>query len=55
MLYKRPTDLVLGKDVPVCCNIVLCDMLDEGAPIAMHVMYGSVWLLLQACKVNSVC
>ena len=32
VVYKRPTDLALGKDVPVCCNIVLCDMLDEGGP-----------------------
>eukprot|EP00884_Botryococcus_braunii_P006992 jgi/Botrbrau1/16294/Bobra.0066s0063.1 len=30
VLYKRPTDLALGTDVPVCCNILLCDMIDEG-------------------------
>lgn len=31
VVYKRPSDLALGKDVPICCNILLCDMLDEGA------------------------
>ena len=30
VVYKRPTDLRAGKDVPICCNIVVCDMLDEG-------------------------
>ena len=30
VVYKRATDLALGKDVPICCNIILCDMLDEG-------------------------
>ena len=33
VVYKRPTDLALGQDVPICCNIVLCDMLDEGASL----------------------
>ncbi len=32
VIYKRPTDLALKTDVPVCCNILLCDMMDEGAP-----------------------
>ena len=30
VIYKRPTDLCLQKDVPILCNLLLCDMLDEG-------------------------
>ncbi|MEW5319762.1 MAG: hypothetical protein WDW38_010893 [Sanguina aurantia] len=30
ILYKRPCDLVLLKDVPICCNVVVCDMIDDG-------------------------
>ena len=40
VLYKRPTDLRLLTDVPVCCNLLICDILDEGAPlhvVAVHV------------------
>ena len=32
VIYKRPSDLSLKADVPVCCNILICDMFDEGAP-----------------------
>ena len=31
VIYKRPTDLTLKQDVPILCNLLLCDMLDEGA------------------------
>ena len=30
VVYKRPTDLSLKQDVPILCNLLLCDMLDEG-------------------------
>ena len=30
IVYKRPTDLALLKDVSICCNILVCDMFDEG-------------------------
>ena len=30
VVYKRPTDLVLGADVPVVCNLLVCDMLEDG-------------------------
>lgn len=30
MLYKRPTDLALREDVPVVCNLLLADIMDEG-------------------------
>ncbi len=30
VVYKRPTDLTLGADVPVVCNILVCDMLEDG-------------------------
>lgn len=32
VIYKRPSDLSLKADVPVCCNILVCDMFDEGVP-----------------------
>lgn len=30
VIYKRPTDLALQHDVPNFCNLLLCDILDEG-------------------------
>lgn len=30
VIYKRPTDLVLRTDVPVACNLLVCDMLEDG-------------------------
>ncbi len=30
VVYKRPTDLVMKKDVPIVCNLLLCDILDDG-------------------------
>lgn len=31
VIYKRPTDLILGADVPVSCNVLLLDgLLDDG-------------------------
>ena len=33
VVYKRPTDLSLRKDVPILCNLLLCDMMDEGKPL----------------------
>ena len=29
-VYKRPTDLKLLQDVPVCCNLLVANVLDEG-------------------------
>jgi hypothetical protein len=34
VLYKRPTDLKLRQDVPVCCNLLLANIFDEGATAA---------------------
>ena len=31
VVYKRPTDLALLKDVAVCCNLLVCDIMDDGA------------------------
>lgn len=31
VVYKRPTDLALRADVPVVCNLLLADIVDEGA------------------------
>lgn len=30
VIYKRPTDLKLQTDVPILCNLLVCDILDEG-------------------------
>ena len=30
VIYKRPSDLSLKADVPVCCNVLICDIFDEG-------------------------
>ena len=30
VVYKRPTDLAMLKDVPIVCNLLLCDILDDG-------------------------
>jgi len=30
VIYKRPTDLALRTDVPVACNLLVCDMLEDG-------------------------
>ena len=32
VIYKRPTDLALKSDVKICCNLLICDMFDEGKP-----------------------
>ena len=30
VVYKRPTDLSLLKDVPIVCNLLICNMLEPG-------------------------
>lgn len=30
VVYKRPTDLALIRDVPVVCNLLICNIMDEG-------------------------
>ena len=30
VVYKRPTDLALKEDVPICCNVCVNELLDEG-------------------------
>lgn len=30
VVYKRPTDLTLIGDVPVCANLLIANILDEG-------------------------
>ncbi len=31
VVYKRPTDLIMPQDVPILCNLLLCDILDQRA------------------------
>jgi hypothetical protein len=43
VIYKRPSDLAVKSDVPVCCNVLVCDMPDEGvysAPHTLHLQMG---------------
>ncbi len=40
MIYKRPSDLSLKADVPVCCNILICDMFDEGVPLSAALLHS---------------
>jgi hypothetical protein len=30
VIYKRPTDLALIQDVPICCNLLIANVFDEG-------------------------
>ena len=30
VLYKRPTDLKLMEDIKICCNLLVCEIFDEG-------------------------
>ncbi|KAK9825810.1 hypothetical protein WJX74_009582 [Apatococcus lobatus] len=30
VVYKRPTDLALIQDVPIVCNLLICNIFDEG-------------------------
>jgi len=30
VVYKRPTDLALLRDVPISCNLCICDVFDDG-------------------------
>lgn len=30
VVYKRPTDLRIKEDVPICCNLLIAPILDEG-------------------------
>ena len=30
VVYKRPTDLALIQDVPIICNLLICNIFDEG-------------------------
>ncbi len=30
MVYKRATDLKLKEDVPIVCNLLIANILDEG-------------------------
>ncbi len=35
VVYKRPTDLRLKEDVPICCNLLVAPILDEGETSAV--------------------
>jgi len=48
VVYKRPTDLALRADVPVVCNLLLADIMDEGG--RRCTLFGSVRISMQKSK-----
>ena len=38
VVYKRPTDLALIQDVPIVCNLLICNIFDEGEPLALELL-----------------
>ena len=40
VVYKRPTDLALLRDVPVACNLVVCDGLIDGGLLTSGLLPG---------------
>ena len=40
VIYKRPSDLAVKSDVPVCCNVLVCDMPDEGVLSSSHAAHA---------------
>ena len=48
VVYKRPTDLSLKQDVPILCNLMLCDILDEGEACTSSLLCCETFCLL-AC------
>ena len=53
MVYKRPTDLALLKDVAICCNVLVCDIVDDGARCHSRPMQNR--LLLHPYSVATLC
>lgn len=45
VIYKRPTDLRLQADVPILCNLLLCDILDEGTSQTTHVLKSALAMI----------
>ena len=48
VIYKRPTDLRLKEDVPICCNLLVAPLLDEGESA------GAGWCSMQLQTWHSV-
>ena len=48
VVYKRPTDLSLIQDVPILCNLLLCDILDEGEACLSFVSRQEAFLIPHA-------
>lgn len=48
VVYKRPTDLAPRADVPVVCNLLLADIMDEGERHCSP--FGSVRISMQESK-----
>ena len=47
VVYKRPSDLALLRDLPICANLLVADMFDEG--VHMHLrcrLHQHAWLHL---------
>ena len=62
VVYKRPTDLALLRDVPVVCNLLIADIMDEGTGMrsacrsltGAHLRAGAFGTTLQHCGVRKL-
>lgn len=41
VVYKRPTDLALVQDVPIICNLLICNIFDEGRSRAFMLSFNA--------------
>lgn len=55
VVYKRPTDLALRADVPVVCNLLLADIMDEGAKILPSTCEGTKLEMMKEVQVCRHC
>jgi hypothetical protein len=61
VIYKRPTDLTLINDLPVCANLLIANIFDEGesgawSPLGRGALLPSRGLLQPPCLLSaSIC
>ena len=56
VVYKRPTDLALIQDVPIVCNLLICNIFDEGwSPISLLSFHAQAWTVQPLAHVFLQC
>ena len=50
VVYKRPSDLALLRDLPICANLLIADMFDEGARMPARRPYLSACMAALWCR-----